>query len=171
MKFTHKIIDNLIANPTKTNLLLLNQALKFGIPFNAPHGFQVEELTNQMTKISLPFRKLNQNHLGGIHACAIATVGEFCAGLSILSSFGISKYRLILSELNVKYSYQGRVDLEGICLPTQINKDEVTKSLDSQTPYFQTLKTIIGEKKSNKEVAVVTTTWQIKSWDLVKTKN
>ncbi len=170
MKFGYKMIDKLIGNPTKSNLVILNKVLSFGIPFNAPHSFKIKNLSSDLVKIQLPNKKLNHNHLSGIHACAIATVGEFCAGLSILSSFGISKYRLILSELNVKYSYQGRTKLEGSCLPTQINKEEVQESLEKNGTYFQTLKTIIREESSGKEVAVVTTTWQLKPWNLVKTK-
>lgn len=171
MKYGYKLIDNLIQNPTKANLIILNKILSFGIPFNAPHSFKIKNLSQDLVKIQLPNKKLNHNHISGIHACAIATVGEFCAGLSILSSFGISKYRLILAELNVKYSYQGKTHLEGSCLPTQINQEEVKNALETNGTYLQTLKTVISEEKSGKEVAVVTTTWQLKPWNLVKTKN
>jgi acyl-coenzyme A thioesterase PaaI-like protein len=171
MKFAFKIIDKLLSNPTPTNLLLLNNTLTLGIPFNAPHGFKIKQLNADAVVISLPNKKLNHNHLGGVHACAMATVGEFCAGMSILSSFGSSKYRLILAELNVKYSYQGRTHLEGTCLPSQIDKDEVAKSLEKDGKYLQTLTTVIREQKSGKEVAQVTTTWQLKPWELVKTKS
>jgi hypothetical protein len=91
--------------------------------------------------------------------------------MSILSAFGISKYRLILSELNVKYTYQGRTNLEGLCVPSQINKDEVEKALESEGKFLQTLVTTIREKETGKDVATVTTTWQLKPWNLVKTKN
>jgi hypothetical protein len=107
--------------------------------------------------------------LGGIHACAMATVGEYCAGMSLLKIFGISKYRLILSELSVKYTYQGRVELEGICLPTQIDNEKVKKGLEVDGKFFQELKTVIREV-NGQEVAVVTTLWQLKDWEQVKTK-
>src|SRR5665648_310215 len=129
MKALYKVFDKLLAKPTKLNLITLDKLLRFGIPFNAPHGFKIKELTKENVIISLPNRKLNHNHIGGIHACAMATVGEYCAGMSLLTSFGISKYRLILSELNVKYTYQGRVNLEGICSPKQIEVDKVIEGL------------------------------------------
>ncbi len=169
MKKLFKVLDKLIENPSRLNLGLLNNILKFGIPFNAPHGFTIKKLSDEEVIISLPNKKLNHNHLGGVHACAMATVGEYCAGMSLLRNFGISRYRLILSELNVKYTYQGRVELEGICYPTQINQDTVQQGLEMEGKYFQELKTVIREV-NGQEVAVVTTLWQLKPWEQVKTK-
>jgi acyl-coenzyme A thioesterase PaaI-like protein len=165
-----KWIDKLIANPSKTNLMVLNKVLTVGIPFNAPHGFKILKLDSEAVTITLPNRKLNHNHLGGVHACAMATVGEYCAGMSLLSTFGSSQYRLILSELSVKYTYQGRTDLEGTCLPSQIQVEAAKAALASEGKYLQKLETIIREK-SGKEVAVITTVWQLKAWDKVKTKS
>mgnify|MGYP000045608593 CR=1 FL=1 len=170
MQLGYKIIDGFLASPTRGNLFLLNRVLALSIPFNAPHGFKIKKLNQDAVVISLPNRKLNHNHLGGVHACAIATVGEFCAGMSILALFGISKYRLILSELNAKYTYQGRSDLEGICLPTQMDKEAIEKSLLENEKHLQTLQTIIRDT-NGKEVASVTTIWQLKPWEMVKTKN
>ena len=169
MKFAFNLIDRLIANPTKTNLMALNKVLAIGIPFNAPHGFKIKEMSEDNILITLPNRKLNHNHLGGVHACAMATVGEFCAGMSLLKSFGISQYRLILSDLHVKYTYQGRSDLEGTCSPKQIDKESVKKILEAEGKHLQKLETFIRDK-NGKDVALVTTTWQLKSWDQVKTK-
>jgi acyl-coenzyme A thioesterase PaaI-like protein len=169
MKFAFNLIDKLIANPTKTNLMALNKVMTFGIPFNAPHGFKIRQIDDEAVVITLPNRKLNHNHLGGVHACALATVGEYCAGMSLLRSFGSTKYRLILADLHVKYTYQGRTDLEGSCSTRQIEKESVKSALEKEGKYLQTLVTNIKDK-NGKEVAIVTTTWQLKSWDQVKTK-
>lgn len=164
------MLDKFLANPTPFNIFALDKALKIGIPFNAPHGFKIKTLSKESIVITLPNRKLNHNHIGGIHACAIATVGEFCAGMSILALFGISKYRIIISELHVQYTYQGRTDLEGSCSPQQIDAEKVRAGLEAEGKYSQELKTIVRDKQG-KEVAVVTTVWQLKSWDMVKTKS
>lgn len=169
MKFAFNLLDKLIKNPTTMNLMALNKLLTVGIAFNAPHGFKIKEINDDVIRITLPNRKLNHNHLGGIHACAMATVGEYCAGMSLLKTFGVSQYRLILSDLHVKYTYQGRSDLEGTCSPRQVDKEAVKKVLDSDGKYLQKLETKIQDK-NGKEVAIVTTTWQLKSWDQVKTK-
>lgn len=170
MKALYKVFDKLLANPTSMNLMVLDKLLRVGIPFNAPHGFKIKTLNSDVVIISLPNKKLNHNHIGGIHACAMATVGEYCAGMSLLTSFGISKYRLILSELNVKYTYQGRVELEGMCSPQQIDVEKVKAALEADGKYLQELKTIIRDLKG-KEVAIVTTIWQLKNWEQVKTKS
>jgi hypothetical protein len=169
MKVVYKLIDKLLAHPTPLNLMALDKLLRLGIPFNAPHGFKIKSLNNDAVIISIPNHKLNHNHLGGIHACAMATVGEYCAGMSLLSSFGINKYRLILCELSVKYTYQGRKELEGICYTDQINVNELKEELEKEGKYLQSLSTIIREI-NGKEVAQVKTTWQLKEWDKVKTK-
>ena len=163
-------IDKLIASPTSTNLMILNKVLTVGIPFNAPHGFKIKEMSKDQVRISLPNRKLNHNHLGGVHACAMATVGEYCAGMTLLAFFGASKFRFILSELNVKYTYQGRTDLEGTCSVHQVNRDVVQKALEAEGKFLQPMITMIRDK-SGKDVATITTTWQIKAWDKVKTKD
>lgn len=168
MKFAFNLLDKLMKNPTALNLMALNKVLTVGIAFNAPHGFKIKELSEDTVRISLPNRKLNHNHLGGIHACAMATVGEYCAGMSLLKTFGASQYRLILSDLHVKYTYQGRSDLEGTCSPRQIDKEAVKKVLDADGKYLQRLETLIRDK-NGKDVATVTTTWQLKAWDQVKT--
>lgn len=170
MKAVYKIIDKLLANPNKLNLMALDKVLTLGIPFNAPHGFKIKTLSPDAVIIALPNRKLNHNHLGGVHACAMATVGEYCAGLSLLTSFGISKYRLIMSELNVKYSYQGRVDLEGFCSPHQIDVENLKAGLEAEGKYSQKLVTTIRDL-NGKEVAEVTTVWQLKNWEQVNTKS
>jgi acyl-coenzyme A thioesterase PaaI-like protein len=170
MKAANKYMDKLLANPTPFNVMVLDKLLKIGIPFNAPHGYKVKSISRDAVLISLPNRKLNHNHLSGIHACSIATVGEFCAGLSLLSLFGISKYRLIMSELNVKYLYQGRTDLEGSCSPQQIDVEKVRIGLENDGKYIQILTTMIRDL-NGKDVAEVTSTWQLKNWDQVKTKN
>jgi acyl-coenzyme A thioesterase PaaI-like protein len=170
MKAVYKIIDKLLANPTPLNILALDKVLKLGIPFNAPHGFKIKSLSRKAVIIALPNKKLNHNHLGGIHACAMATVGEYCAGLSLLTSFGISKYRLIMSDMNVKYTYQGRVDLEGFCSPEQIDVEKVRIGLETEGKYSQELLTVIRDLEG-KEVARVSTIWQLKNWEQVKTKS
>lgn len=170
MKAGYKLIDKLISKPTKMNLILLDKLLTLGIPFNAPHGFKIKNLSETEVIVALPNRKLNHNHISGVHACAMATVGEYCAGLSLLSSFGISKYRLILSDLHATYSWQGRTDLEGFCSPTVIDKEAIRMALDTEGTYSQPLETIIREVKGGREVARVKTIWQLKVWEKVKTK-
>lgn len=165
-----KVIDKLLESPNDISLMALNKILTLGIPFNAPHGFKIKKITDHQVVVSLPNRKLNHNHLSGVHACAMATVGEFCAGISLISSFGISKYRLIMSEMHCEYTWQGKTDLEGICVRSGINNDAIAEGLEKDGIYLQPLETIIQEVKTGKEVCRVKTVWQLKKWEKVKTK-
>ena len=63
---------------------LLEKALNRGIPFNLPHRFSFLKVTDNETQIKLPFIRKNMNHLRGFHSCAMATLGEYPAGLLIL---------------------------------------------------------------------------------------
>ena len=58
-------------------LRFLNWGLYRMIPFNAPHGFEIAEITDWEVKTVLPYIRKNLNHINGIHACALATVSEF----------------------------------------------------------------------------------------------
>jgi acyl-coenzyme A thioesterase PaaI-like protein len=169
MKYFYQKLDQILANPSPFKLSILDKALKIIIPFNAPHGFKLKTLSADEVVISLSNKKLNHNHLGGIHACAIATLGEYCAGIALLKCLGINKYRLILAELNVKYTYQGRADLEGVCSIHQIDLDKIKIALNNSDKYLQELKTNIKDIHG-KEVALVTSLWQLKDWEKVKTK-
>lgn len=170
MKNLYSFVDKKLANPTAFNLTLLNKILSFAIPFNAPHKFKIIDLGPDAIRISLPNKRINHNHLQGVHACAMATVGEYCAGMALLKTFGISKYRLILSNLNVQYLFQGRTDLIGECQIEQINKENIRLELEEKDKTLVTLKTIIRDKNV-KEVAIIETSWQLKKWSKVKTKS
>jgi hypothetical protein len=52
----------------------------------------------------------------------------------------------------------------------QFDKDKIQNDIDTTGKSTQTVSTTIYDEDSQ-VVAIVTTTWQIKKWDLVKTKN
>lgn len=165
----HALIERILDKPSSIEMIVLDKVLKFMIPFNSPHGFKLLALNDEEIKIRLPYKNKNLNHLKGIHACAIATVGEFCAGMSLIRSFPMSKYRPILAKLEAEYLYQGKTDLIGSIkiVPDKILavKDEIETAGKSLIE----LETVLTDKNQN-VVAKVRTTWQIKSWDKVKTK-
>lgn len=165
-----KLIDKLLENPNPLNIMALNKVLTVGVPFNAPHGFKIKKITAHQVVVSLPNRKLNHNHLGGVHACAMATVGEFSAGIALISSFGISKYRLIMAEMHCEFTWQGKTDLESVCVRSGIDQDAIAEGLEKDGTYLQPLETIIYEVGTRKEVCRVKTTWQLKKWDKVRLK-
>lgn len=167
----YQLIDSIILNPiTPLKLKLLQKLFNRGIPFNLPHNFKFLLVTKYKTVLELPLIYKNKNHLGGIHACAIATLGEYPAGLLIIKNIGATKYRIILENLNVDYKKQGREDLLGI---VEVNRDDVIafkERLESEGKGSVTLQTKILSKSDRSEVAIVTTKWQLKDWKTVKFK-
>jgi acyl-coenzyme A thioesterase PaaI-like protein len=125
-------------------------------------------MNDKEVRAILPKKRKNLNHIQSMHACAIATIGEFCAGMSLLQSFPSSEFRIILSNLKVEYLYQGRTDLTGSIQAhpgfIAAAKDEI--QADGKTTIE--LETLVTDT-SNNVVAKVQTTWQIKRWDQVKT--
>ena len=89
------------AKQSSWGLWKLNFALKYGIPFNRPHGIKIKLLSDNKVQTYIPNWRINHNHIRGIHACGLATVAEFCSGLLLLSRVNPVKYRLIMKELKM----------------------------------------------------------------------
>ena len=164
----YKIVDKLLgSSESKLGLIVLQKVLNSAIPFNLPHKFKFIELSEIKTRISMPYIKNNRNHLGGIHACAIAALGEYTSGLAVLKSFGFTKYRIILSDLHVNYIKQAKEIVTG---DVSIEKDELKRvkaELSSEGISEITLATNIINH-NDEIVSVVQSTWQLKSWDQIK---
>jgi acyl-coenzyme A thioesterase PaaI-like protein len=163
------VLNKLINRKDAVSKMALNNLLKIAIPFNAPHGFTVLEISDEQVRIKIANRKLNHNHLGGIHACAIATLGEFCAGMTMAKKLGLDQYRLILSQLSVEYYLQGRSDLTGIAKLSDEKIQKLHNELSTQDKTLVHHETEIFNQK-NEKVALVKTTWQLKKWDKVQLK-
>ena len=148
-------------------LWALNRILWLGIPFNAPHRLRVKKLGLESLEVSIPFIRRNKNHLGGLHACVMATASEFSSGLLLLQHLSPREYRLIMKSLEIEFHYQGRIPA---CAQTECkenwieseikqplqNKDRVEVQLESRT-----------YDAENNHLATATITWQLKRWQSV----
>lgn len=156
------------ATHAKTYLWLLNRVMNHAVRFNKPHGFQVVRITQEYVETFAPYHKKNWNHVRGIHACAIATVGELSAGLMLMYHFSPTDYRIILSQIHIDYHYQAK---KNIISKAAVTVDEKNKMLESLNTQPKTLCTVISEIRDDdaKHIATVQTQWQIKKWVDVKT--
>ncbi len=150
-------------------LWVLNLTMAYVIPFNRPHGFKVVGIDDDTIISCAPYRRKNHNHLRGIHACAIATIGEFSAGFLLLSKLDLTQYRLIMSKLEVEYLYQAKQE---ITAKANLSEEEfqrmVIEPLKDQESCNIVMVTEISDGDANK-VALAKTSWQIKRWDKVRT--
>jgi len=151
-------------------LWVLNRALGWSIPFNRPHGFKLVMIGDGLIRTMAPYKRANLNHVKGIHACAIATVAEFSAGFLLLTSLDPKRYRLIMSRIEVDYSYQAKQPIisESSILPEML-EEQVLKPLAQANAITITLQSRVTDL-SGHEIAVALTTWQVKRWSQVRTK-
>lgn len=170
MDFISKNIDKLLMNPNAKNLFVINSIFPQVIPFNRPHKFKIKELGALKTVIFAPLIRNNKNHLGTFHAIGQATIGELAAGMTLLANFGMSKYRFILADLKIHYTYQAKTDLHAVC---EVKTDDIVKleqELHDHDKGTIVLKTTVKDLNDH-IVSEVETTWQLKNWKKVQTKS
>jgi acyl-coenzyme A thioesterase PaaI-like protein len=161
-----KVIEK--ARVSKRYLYLLNAGVARLVPFNKPHKFRIESITENDIEVSLPNIRRNRNHIKGIHACALATLCELSSGLLLLSRLDISKFRIIMKKMEMEYFYQAKTKVT----TSFVLKEEVfeqIKSVAQSEPYHFKAEVDVFDADANK-VCTGAVTWQIKSWELVKTK-
>lgn len=146
---------------------LLNLVLPQVIPFNRPLGLKIQRLTRDESEVTIPFKRANKNHLGGMHACAMATVGEYAAGILILKRGDPSKIRIILKNLSVDYLKQGRGDsVAKVQWPEEAPQGSLAE-LDDVVDIQ--MKTVLSDA-SGTELAYIHTHWQVKPWSKVRAR-
>jgi acyl-coenzyme A thioesterase PaaI-like protein len=156
------------AQTSRFYLWLLNRVLRWKIPFNAAHGLKITSMEGDTVEVLLPYRRSNCNHLRGMHACALATAGEFAAGIRLLSAVEATRYRLIMTDLQVEYLKQGRETLTASCtLSDEWLQSEVMKPLSEAHVAVVKVESSLTDSKGQ-TICKVRTTWQIKQWTSFK---
>lgn len=164
-----EMLEKVMKREDRVSRMAVANLLKLVIPFNAPHGFHLAALNKDEVRIELPNNKLNQNHVGGVHACAIATLGEFCAGLTLARHLGLTRYRFLLAKLQVDYHKQGRTRLTGVARLDVARVDQLKEELKTSEKLLFEHHTEISDAAGDK-IADVISVWQIKDWNKVRLK-
>ena len=139
------------------------------IPFNRPHRISVLEISPSGCTVDLPHRRRNLNHLGTMHACAMATAGEYVSGLNVIEAFELTDYRLIMSRLEVEYHRRP----EGGCIAESSWSKGTLESIKTELNNEGVVAFSLTSKltdSSSEHVATTTTMWQVKSWAKIKSK-
>ena len=152
IKLTSKIPN------TNLRLKALDALLTVGIPFNQGIGLKIKKLTPDHVIVESKPRRRRQNHVGTTHAVVLALMGEYSAGLLIAQQFTFEKYRVILSELHVKYEKPGVGIIQSNVTPPS---SWPLMSIDGEA--WIDLESKITNAKSEL-VAVIKTKWQVKEW-------
>src|SRR3990167_7232969 len=114
---------------SKKHLWLLNRVMNHHVRFNKPHGFQIIKIEENAVQTFAPYHKKNFNHVKGIHACSIATVGELAAGLLLMSHFSPINYRVIMSNISIDYHYQAKKNIMATATLPTLEKAAILQTL------------------------------------------
>lgn len=157
------------AKTSRLYLWILNKALSRTIPFNLPHGFDILEISDTYIKTKIPFKRKNKNHIGGLHACALATLSEFTTGVLMLTGLDPKKYRLILKTLEVDYLYQGKMEAYATYrMSPEFMEEHIFTPLKTEESVIVPCEIQIHDRMGN-HLTTARVHWQIKEWKSVKT--
>ncbi|MEQ8908804.1 MAG: YiiD C-terminal domain-containing protein [Vicingaceae bacterium] len=158
------------AQASRFGMWKLNFLLHRFIPFNRPHNLTIKSITKSEVKVEIPYQKSNLNHIKGLHACGLATVAEYASGLLLLYKLGVKKYRIIMESIHVEYHYQGKKSATAVyTLSDEELEKEILAVLEKEGKATKECEIGVFDADQNK-LCTVTTMWQIKSWEKVKTK-
>lgn len=151
-------------------LAVLNMAMPFVVPFNRGHGIRIVQLENGRVMALLPYRKRNQNHIGGIHACAMATVAEYTSGFCLLNLLDAKTYRLIMKGFEIEFHYQGKMDAFAEYQLSEADlRTLVLEPLEQESKIELKCPVQVHDREGN-HLATAEIIWQIKKWEAVKTE-
>jgi acyl-coenzyme A thioesterase PaaI-like protein len=159
--------QQLLKKSTPLSLILINRLLPQIVPFNQAHNISIVKMDSQKTYTFLPFKRSNKNHVSTMHACAIATLGEFSAGIMLMREIPLYKYRMVLKELSTDYHFQAKQSLTGIAtLPAGFDQEKETLKKNG-TLTIPLVTEIFDQEK--RLVATTTSLWHLKRWSLTHT--
>jgi len=159
------------AKHSKRHLKLLNFGLSRMIPFNKPHGFKIVELSDWAVTVKIPYKRINFNHIRGIHACALATASEYSTGLVLLNRLNPKKYRIIMQKMEMQYHYQAKKDTHVIFkIDEAWLKEQVLDKLETEEAIIVNCEVSAYDADKN-HLTTGNIYWQIKPWDKVRTKS
>lgn len=118
------------------------------VPYSGTMGAVVRVLEPGRAKVGLRDRRKVRNHLGSVHAVALANLGELASGLAVLAGQP-PEVRGILVRLEVVYHRKARGHLEA-------RADVVLTAVDARREEPVTAHI---EDEGGEEVATVTAHW------------
>ena len=73
------------------------------VPFLSTAGLRFETISHETVRVSLRNRRPVQNHIKGIHACAMALLAETATGFAVQMNIPDDKL-ILLKSMNIQYT-------------------------------------------------------------------
>jgi acyl-coenzyme A thioesterase PaaI-like protein len=100
----------------------INQLFGRFVPFLNTAGIQFEEVSPQRVMVSIKNKRKVQNHIKGVHATAMALLGETATGFAVVLNLPEGKLPL-LKSMNISYKKRSKGHMKAIAhlTPEQCN--------------------------------------------------
>ena len=141
----------------------LDRLMRVALPFNRPHRIRIAAIGPDEVSVALPDRRSNRNHLGGMHACAMATALEFGSGATVLLEVGMQDYRIIMSRLEVDYLAKPKGDCVVRAPRNTPEVQELTGVLEKEGVARLALPSSLYDARGE-HCAQATVHWHLKVW-------
>ncbi|MES2614620.1 MAG: DUF4442 domain-containing protein [Bdellovibrionota bacterium] len=139
-------------NKVPSGNIIFSKIVGQAIPYTGSISPIVQKIENGFAVVTLKDRKAVRNHLDSIHAIALANVGEFTTGLSVISQLN-GKAKAILVRIEAEYLKKARGDV------TAEATSHIPENLTQDTEF----KVIANIKNlQNEIVCKVTAIWRVR---------
>ena len=130
--------------------VLFMMALGRMVPYSGALGARVVTLEPGFVRLRLRDRRAIRNHLGSVHAVALANLGELASGLAMTTALP-GQVRSIVTSLSVEYLKKAR---GVITAESRVSVPTVTGPVDHE------VRAVLRDAAGD-EVAVVSVRWRL----------
>ena len=119
----HSVLDKVSFFPEPIKTKLASFAFSQAVPFVSTAGCEFEKITNEEVVVSIANKRKARNHIGQLHAAAMALIAETASGFVLAMNMPADKLNLIKS---MKVSYlkrtKGKMTAVARITPEQVAK-------------------------------------------------